>query len=400
MPPFAYHAIDTSGRRVRGLEEAPSALALTRGLEGRGFLVIDVRESESDAAGRSLPRWGRRQAVLEVTRAIAALLRAGLPVARALSAAAHVTADDMREAIGAVRARVERGESLATALEAYPTLFPPLYAGLVRAGERAGDLTGAFNRLAEQLEREERLRARMLSLAIYPIVLAVAGSAALVVLAFFVLPRFAELLRGTGATLPASTAFVLGVATTLRQGWPVLLALVVATPLLLTWLRRTDDGRAFASRALLALPVLGDLRRQALSARTARLLGVLTGGGAPLVTALDGAVESLDDPLARQAVEGVRARVREGVALHAAVEGSGFFHPLLARLVGVGEESGRLQDFLLKAAEIFEERTDRGAQRLVTLLEPAMILAFGLVVAVVALSVLQAIYGVNAGVAR
>jgi general secretion pathway protein F len=399
MPAFAYRAVDPSGKRLRGAEEASSPKAMTLTLEARGLVVVDVAECSADP-GRKPGVFGNREAVLEVTRAVAALLRAGLPLARALGAAAHVATGDTATATQAVRARVERGESLAAALAAHPALFSPLYVGLVRAGERSGDLAGAFARLAEQLERDERLRSRLFSLSVYPLILAAAGTVALAVLAFFVLPRFAELLQGTGATLPRSTAFVLWAAATLKGGWPVLLAVVVALPLLFSWARRTDEGRRAAARLLLELPLIRTLRRQALGARVARLLGVLLGGGAPLLGALDEAVECLPDPLARDELTRIRTRVREGGSLNRAVAEGGFFHPLLSQLVAVGEESGRLQEFLLKAAEIFEERTERGAQRLVTLLEPAMIVTFGGVVALVALSVLQAIYGVNAGVYR
>src|SRR5258705_714590 len=398
MPDFAYQAVDVAGRRVRGREDAPSPLPLPSELEARCPIVFDVGKAPADRD--SGIRLGQRQQVLELARAVAALLKAGLPLARALGAAAHVATGATRDATTAVRTRVERGESVADALGAYPALFSPLYIGLVRAGERSGDLTGAFERLAEQLERDERLRARLFSLSIYPIVLATAGSVALCVLAFFVLPRFAELLRGTGATLPRSTAILLGVATALKRGWPVLVGFAVALPLAVPLLRNTEEGRRLAARARLELPIIPDLRRQALGARVTRLLGVLLGGRAPLLPALEQATECLPDPLWREQLTRVRTRVREGVALHTALGETGFFHPLLPQLVAVGEESGRLQDFLLKAAEIFEERTERGTQRLVTLLEPAMILTFGLLVAVVALSVLQAIYGVNAGVYR
>src|SRR5262245_25045800 len=398
MPEFAYQAVDVSGRRIRGQEEAPSPLALTRGLEARGLVVIDVGAAPPPRA--AAVGFGQKRAVLELTRAVAALLRAGLPLARALSAAAHVATGPARDATTAVRARVERGESLADALTAYPALFSPLYVGLVRAGERSGDLPGAFARLADQLERDDRLRSRLLSLSVYPLILAAAGTVALGVLAFFVLPRFAALLRDTGASLPRSTAIVLGVATTVRSAWPVFVALSVALPFVVAWARRTEEGRRLTSRILLELPFIGGLRRQALGARVSRLIGVLIGGGAPLLSALEESTDCLPDPLARDDMVRIRGRVREGISLHQAVSEGGLFHPLLSQLVAVGEESGRLQEFLLKAAELFEERTEAGAQRLVTLLEPAMIMSFGLLVAIVALSVLQAIYGVNAGVYR
>ncbi|HEY6158227.1 MAG TPA: type II secretion system F family protein [Gemmatimonadales bacterium] len=403
MPAFAYRAVDYSGKRVRGAEEAPSPGALTHALEARGLVVVEVAAADTDPGRKPGAPWvhlGRGQAVLEVTRAVATLLQAGLPLPRALSAAAHVATPDTRQVIEAVRERVARGESLAAALAAHSALFPPIYVGLVRAGERSGDLAGAFARLAEQLDREARLRSRLVSLALYPLILTAAGAVALAVLAFFVLPRFADLLHSTGTVLPRSTAFVLGVATALRRGWPLLVPFVIALPLVVVWSRQTDEGRRAASRMLLHLPAIGGLRRQVLSARLARVLGVLVGGGAPLLSALEESKACLSDPLVQDEVARVHDQVREGVPVHRAIAAGGFFHPLLAQLVAVGEESGRLQEFFVKAAEIFEERTERGAQRLVTLLEPAMIVTLGLVVAFVALSVLQAIYGVNAGVLR
>jgi type II secretory pathway component PulF len=162
------------------------------------------------------------------------------------------------------------------------------------------------------------------------------------------------------------------------------------------WLRQTADGRRFASQALLAIPLVSTLRRYALAARFSRLVGVLVGGGAPLLTALDDTIESLGDPVAREQVERIRTKVREGSSLRSSVAESPVFPPLLAQLIGVGEDAGRLREFLLKAADIFEERTERATQRLATLAEPAMIVMFGAVVAFIALSLLQAIYGINA----
>ena len=395
MPAFAYHAVDLTGKRLRGRAEAATPAALTRTLEDRGLLVLEVDPADSAQEGGF--GFGRRREVLEVTRALAALLPAGMPLAQALGAASGVASGEVREALQQVRARVERGDTLSTALAAHPRLFSPLYVGLIRAGERSGDVDSAFGRLADQLERDEQLRGKILSAAIYPLLLATVGTIAVTVLLMFVLPRFVELLEGSGASLPRSTAFLLALSGGLQRYWPVLLLALGGLAAAAVWARSSEDGRRLWARFLLGVPLVRTLRRYALAARFARLTGVLLGGGAPLLTALDDTVESIGDPVARDDVVRIRTRVREGASLRHAISDGPLFPPLLAQLVAVGEESGRLREFLLKAADIFEDRTERSTQRLATLAEPAMIVVFGIIVAFVALSLLQAIYGINAG---
>lgn len=397
MPTYEYKAVNGAGRRLRGFEHAASPGALSLTLEERGLLVLEVVDAPTDAAtGGGRFRLGRKREVLEVTRALAALLPAGMPLAQSLNAASGVTSGDVRDAILEVKSRVERGETLSGALASYPRLFQPLYIGVVRAGEKSGDLDGAFARLATQLEREEQLRGKVLSAAIYPLLLATAGSIAITILLFFVIPRFATLLEGTGGTLPTSTKILMGVSTLLHRFWPVLFIVPAVFALIGAWIKQTPDGRRFGARFLLSVPLIKSLRQYALAARFARLVGVLIGGGAPLLSALDDTVESLNDPIAREDAERIRVLVRDGGSLRSAVGSSPIFPPLLAQLIGVGEEAGRLKEFLLKSADIFEERTERATQRLATLAEPAMIVMFGAVVASIALSLLQAIYGINA----
>jgi type II secretory pathway component PulF len=366
-------------------------------LEERGLFVLEVAESaEAAASGRGV-RFGRRREVLEVTRALAALLPVGMPLAQALNAATGVSSGDVKAALQEVKARVERGDPLSAALSDHRRLFSPLYVGMVRAGERSGDLDGAFARLAEQLDRDEQLRGKILSASIYPLLLATAGSIAVSVLLFFVLPRFVTLLEGSGAKLPTSTATLLAISAGLHRMWPVLLLMPLIIAALAVWIQSSPEGRRVWATVLLTLPGVATLRRYALAARFARLAGVLLGGGAPLLNALDDTIESIGDPVARDDAQRIRTRVREGSSLRAALADSTLFPPLLAQLVGVGEESGQLRTFLMKAADIFEERTERATHRLATLAEPAMIVIFGAMVAFVALSLLQAIYGINAG---
>lgn len=396
MPNYAYQAVDGSGKRTRGYAQAPSSNALTRTLEERGLFVLEVAESAEGASGGRGFRFGRRREVLEFTRAMAALLPVGMPLAHALNAASGVASGDVRTAVQEVRGRVERGEPLSNALAHHRKLFSPLYIGLVRAGEKSGDIDSAFTRLAAQLERDEQLRGKVLSAAIYPLLLATAGTIAVTVLLFFVLPRFVTLLEGSGAQLPRSTSMLLALSSGLHRAWPVLLLMPFLIAAFAAWAANTDDGRRVWSGIMLALPGVATLRRYALAGRFARLVGVLLGGGAPLLAALDDTIESIGDPIARDDAVRIRTRVREGSSLRAATAESPLFPPLLAQLIGVGEDAGQLRVFLMKAADIFEERTERATQRLAALAEPAMIVVFGAIVAFVALSLLQAIYGINA----
>ena len=395
MPVFAYQAVDAAGRRTRGRLSGATAAAVSRELETRGLLALDLEEAR-DGGSRGLGV-GRRRGVLEFTRAVAALLPAGMPLARALAAGVATAPESIRPALDAVRVRVERGDDLASSLGAHTGLFSPLYVGMVRAGEKSGSLDAAFERLADHLERDQELRSKLTSMSIYPVLLALVGVAAVAVLVLFVLPRFADLLTSSGAALPGTTAAMLRIATTARESWQLLMLFPLSLILALAWLRTTASGRLAASNLLVALPVVGGWRRQALAASFARMTGELLSGGAPVLTALADARDCMTDPVARAETDRIRNRVREGSPLHAAISERSVFPAMLTQLIALGEEAGRLAEFLMKAAELLERRTERAVERMVALAEPVMILTFGGLVAVVALALLQAIYGVNAG---
>ena len=305
--------------------------------------------------------------------------------------------ESVRPALETVRSKVERGEQLAASLAEHPLLFSSLYVGMVRAGEKSGSLDHAFQRLTEHLERDGELRSRLVSMSIYPALLALVGVAAVLVLVLFVLPRFSDLLLSSGAALPGTTAAVVGLATTAREQWWAFAVLPPLVLVVLTWLRTTAAGRRVGGRLLVRLPLVGSWRRQHLGASFARMVGELLAGGAPLLLALQDARDCMTDSVAQAETDRIRTQVREGSSLHAAIAQGGLFPPVLAQLVALGEDAGRLADFLLKAAELLEKKTELALERLVALMEPAMIVGFGGIVAVVALALLQAIYGVNVG---
>jgi type II secretory pathway component PulF len=396
MPAFEFHAVDSAGKRHRGVREGATAYAISRSLEDAGLLVLACEEArESTQRGVLL---FRRRAVLSFARAIASLVNSGLPLTRAVTSAEYVTPAGLRPVLRDLRARLDRGDSFATALAAHDKLFSPVFIGIVHSGEQSGDLPAALERVAEHLEKEDEFRSRVLSAATYPLLLTVTGTIALSVLFVVVLPRFIDLLEGVGASLPRATLLLLAIArigSRIAPFAPVLLLTLVVS---LGVFKATDSGRRAIARMLLRIPLLGTMRRNALAARFARLMAVLLGGGAPALAALEHAAKSLGDPLARAEIERIRLRVREGSTLNAAMSERPFFPPLLIQLVGVGEQASKLEEFFKRSAELFERETQRTLERLVTTAEPVLVVAFGIVIGFVALALFQAIYGVNAGV--
>lgn len=397
MAQFQYTLINGPGRQAHGRTEAPSAEQAMRMLESSGAIVAAIQtvDASSTSATRSI-----RAPLLEVTHSVAAVLRVGVPLSEALSFSAGDANASIADVLSQVASALSHGDSLAAALAKHPAVFPAAYVGVIRAGERAGNLTAAFERLTDQLEREARVRDRLVSAAIYPGILACAGGFAVCVLVLFVLPRFAELLTGAGATLPTSTRLLLTTAAWCRAHWPVVALIMLSTLVSISTLSRAEAGRRLYFAALLRLPVLGDLRRAILGWRFSRLLGTLLDGGAPVVAALGETASSLDDPIAREEVERLRTRVREGASLSHGLSEGVVFPALVTRMAAVGERSSQLPEFLLKAADLFEARTDRAIQRALALLEPAMMVVFGGIIGFVALALLQAIYGFNANTLR
>lgn len=394
MALLKYRAVTRTGVREAGVVDAPTTDAGLATLRSRGLIVLDVSDAEPEG-GFFGGRIRSGADLAEFTRTLAALLPAGLPLARALSVARDIAPGSLGSPLNDVQASVERGSTFADALAAHPAFFPASYVGLVRAGERAGSLDSSVARLADAIESEQEFRAKLLTAAIYPMLLAFVGGAAILVLLMVVLPRFGALFAASGSVLPASTAIVLALSTGMRAYAVPIVVVLIALAAFTVWLATTRDAANARSRLFLGTPLVSHFYREVIAARTARVIAILLAGGAPFIVALDDAAKSLDDPAAQREVLRIRARVREGASPSSAVAEGTLFPPVLARMVAAGEESSQLATFFAKAADLFEERAKRSAARFVALAEPALIVAFGLVVGMIALALVQAIYGIN-----
>lgn len=400
MPTFSYTVIDPSGRRRTGHTDASTQEALTSLFEQQGKFVVNV----GFVTGVGRLRLGGQAAapkrLLEVTRSLAALVPAGLPLSEALRTAAQMTDPSTRAILDDVRARVDQGETLASAMAARRPFFPTHYVSLIAAGERSGMLATAVSKLAAQLEHEGRMRSRLLAAAIYPILLSTASACSALLLVGFVLPRFATLLDTTGSRLPALAKLSLRIASLTRSALPLIAVGAVAAVVTIVVSARTRAGALWQSSLLHRIPLIGRIVRERISARFARLSGMLLGGGVPLSQAMDAVVAGIDDPVAQVTIREVRSEVLSGQALSGALGARSFFPALMTRFVLLGEKSGRLPEFLIQAAEYYEERLQEQARKAIAVAEPVVILVFGCVIGMIALALLQTVYGINASTLR
>jgi general secretion pathway protein F len=400
MPSYRYRAVGSAGEVLRGEVEGASAGVVAAALQQRGLLVLRVDPARRGLRFLQAELGGgarlRRTELADVTRELASLLGAGQDLDRSLRFIVDGAANRRVAAVlGRVRDQVRGGASLAAALQAESRSFPRLLIGLVRAGEAGGDLAGTLERLAALLERQRSLAATIQSAMIYPAILVVAAVGSIMLLLTRVLPQFVPLFAENGVALPASTAVLLGLGDAIANyASPALVLCVSGGFAARLWLRR-PAARLAADRVLLKIPVAGGLLRDILAAQFTRTLGSLLNNGVPLLAAMAVVQDVLGNRAARGAVAKAADSARNGQGIARSLQVSGVFPARMVQLLRLGEDTARLGPLSLRAADIFEERTRLGVQRLVALLVPAITILMGAAVAGIVSSLLLAMLSLN-----
>jgi general secretion pathway protein F len=389
---FVYEAAAMSGRVETGAIDAETSADARSLLATRGLFVISLAADGS--------RRGRRDRMsasdLAVgLRILGDLLEAGLPLGRALHAFDELAPKGWRRALSSIRQSVREGQGLASALRDAPIEIPPLVVGIAQAGEAGGSLASAVRRAADLTEAGAETQAAVRAALAYPAIVGFAGLLAVTVLMTVVLPRFAKILGDLGQTLPASTRIVIAVASSSRTLLIPAVGLLAAA--MIAWRKwiALPSGRRQWHRALLTLPLVGTVRRSFAVARLAHSLAALLDSGVGMAAALDLAGRAAADAELESRVLGARRSVSAGQSLSHALEASDAVTPTTVKLIRAGEESGHLGSMLSHAARIEQQRADRVVRAAVRMLEPALLLTFASVVALIAAALLQAIYSVH-----
>lgn len=326
---------------------------------------------------RSFGRSGRGQLVL-TTRQLATLVKAGMPLLRALRTVAdQLDPGPLRDVFSQVSTDVESGIKLSEALSSHPKWFPPYYVNMVRAGEIGGLLDEILKRLAELLEKQQKLRERVKSAFMYPAFVMIVAVAILTILMAFVVPTFLGMFTELGSDLPLPTRILIAACNGIRQWWWAALAGLVLGAVALKAFLATPAGRKLIDSASLRAPVFGSLVERLIISRFSRTLGTLIASGVPILAALETVRATVTNVVIDEALQEVEQSLKAGDSLARPMEISGVFPPLVTRMIALGEETGQLDQMLMQVADSYEEEVDVQLQGLTQLLEPFLLVFVG-----------------------
>ncbi|MEJ2565765.1 MAG: type II secretion system inner membrane protein GspF [Gammaproteobacteria bacterium] len=401
MGAFEFTALDEGGRERKGVLEADTPRQIRQQLREKGWAPLAVAEVKQQEARRQIssPLLRRRISAVDlalITRQFATLIRSGLPVEEALQTLSRQTEKPrLKSLLMAVRSRVMEGHALATAFEDFPHVFPDLYRATVAAGEQSGYLDAVLERLADYTESRQTLQQKTMLALIYPLIVMGVSLLVVVFLMVYVVPEIVQVFEGIGQKLPLLTRSLIATSDFIRDNGIVLLVGIAAAVAALRALLRRSGPKRQLHRILLGLPMIGRLVRGLNTARFARTLSILTGSGVPVLEALRISATVVGNLPMRAAVEEGARRVREGAALHTALEHSGYFPPMTVHLIASGESSGKLDEMLERAAASQEREMEVLVTTITELFGPLLILVMGGIVLVIVLAILLPIFDLN-----
>ena len=401
MGAFEYTALDARGREKKGVLEGDAARQVRQQLREQGWVPLEVQEviqrETRPKTGLRLPRRGISATDLALlTRQLATLVRAGLPLEECLRAVSQQTDKSRQKSmLLAVRSRVMEGHTLAAGLGDFPSVFPDLYRTTVEAGEQSGHLEEVLERLADYTESRQQMSQKIKLAVFYPTMLTIVAILVVGGLMTYVVPQVVQVFENIGQGLPKLTVMLIAMSDFLREYGLLMIVVIVMLVVGFNYLLRNPALRRRFHRFRLRVPLVSKLERGLNTGRCARTFSILTASGVPVIEALRISAQVMSNVPMREAVGEAAARVREGAGIAAALERSGYFPPMTVHLIASGEASGKLEDMLERAAVNQEREIETLVAALMGLFEPLLILFMGSVVLVIVLAILLPIFDLN-----
>lgn len=404
MPIYEYEALDKNGRKSKGVLEASSVAVARQKIRESGVFPVELREtgngkrqSTAQMSMGSLFGKVRFNDVSLMTRQLATLLGAGLPLVPSLSTLVSQTAHpQMKQTLARIKEEVNEGKSLTAGMALFPKIFSPFYINMVKAGEISGMMNLVLERLADFNESQQALRAKINSALAYPLIMFAIGALVVFFLVTFIVPNITQIFEEMHQTLPFVTVLLITVSGFMKSFWWLLAAIILLAFLAAKYmLLKTEKGIYAWDRFKFKAPLFGVLNQKIALARFSRTLGTLLQSGVPLLASLEIVADIVDNRLMADAIRLAAKDVEEGQTLSLPLARSGFFPPMASEMIAVGEQSGTLEVMLQRIANAYEVEAATRIMTLTSLLEPLMILVMGFMVGFIVVSVLLPIFDMN-----
>jgi general secretion pathway protein F len=399
---YEYKGLDAAGRLTRGIIDADSPRLARAKLRRSGVFPTEIaieRAKKSMAEGISLGELFSRIRIQDIslmTRQMATLVGAGLPIVEALNALIDQTENArLKKVITQVRESVNEGSSLADAMGRFPKVFSELYVNMINAGESSGALDIVLKRLADFMESQAILRNKVVSTLSYPLILVVVGIAILSFLLIYVVPKVVRVFDDLQQALPLPTQILISLTDFLRGYWWAILIVIGGILFSLMQYVATESGHRNYDRIVLRIPITGKLLRTIVTTRFARTLAILLNSGIPLLRSMDIARAVVDNAIISEAIESAQEGIREGEPIAEPLRRSNVFPSMVTHMIAVGEKTGELEQMLFRVSEAYDNEVETTISRMTTLLGPFVILVLGGVVLFIVLAILLPMFEMN-----
>jgi MSHA biogenesis protein MshG len=403
MPAYAYRGRDARGGLVSGTLEGADSGAVADQLLAIGVTPVEILPARGGARVE-VPDWWRRLSAPPITdvdvmlfsRQMYALLKAGVPIMRALSGLQQSTANrSLAEVIGDLRTSLDAGRELSSAMRSHPKVFSPFYISVIRIGESTGELDQSFNRMFEYLEFDKEIRDRIKAAVRYPLIVLAVIAVAVAVVNIWVIPAFASIFEAQKVPLPLLTRLLIGTSNFFLAFWPVMLAMLIAAVIGARVYVATEQGRYLWDRWKLKLPLAGSIILRATLARFSRGMSLAIRAGVPIVQAMSVVSEVVANAYMSLRIQHMRDGVERGESVLRTATASAIFTPVVLEMIAVGEETGEMDALMDEVADMYEREVDYDIKNLAANIEPILTIALGVMVLVLALGVFLPIWGLG-----
>lgn len=393
MKKFKYKAMKNDGTKTTGEYEANSRDDVMEMITSNGYYPLKVEEV-IESATINIHKKIKVKEISIFCRQMYTMLDAGVPLINALNLmSTQVTNKHLVEIVKELEEDVRKGEMLSNSMRKFPEAFPTLLTSMVESGEASGNLDEMFLRMSTHFEKENKINNKVKAAMIYPIILALVGVAALIVVMVFVMPTFVSLFESSGSELPAATRLLIGISSFMSNHYLMVIGILIAIIAGIIVYSKTESGIYFFAKLKITFPLIKDLNRKMIVSRFTRTLSTLLASGVSLVESLPIVSAVLNNVIAEDEVLKIRERVVKGEGLSTPIEDCELFPPMLSSMVRIGEESGALDDMLNKTADFYDEEVEQAIQTLTSMLEPIMIIIMGLVIGFMVIALMLPLYG-------